>query len=407
MEEMRAQLASLMDSIKEQPTDFTDPEVCKYFLTGLCPHDLFENTETGLYIKGYRFSLGPCKKTHSEDLRARYMEARKTRRYGYEELSIQIVKQLIEEAERKVEKGQMRVDEKDVSKSEHVRQRLLAEIKALDDDIDEKIRRMDQLTEQGDHDEASNLGEVVAALQVKRCKLLFKGVDGPPQKLRPCDVCGALLSVFDSDRRLDEHFQGRIHVGFQKLRNILKKHLEYIASAPLPDSSLRPQSMPSGTLSVNAMIAVNQINSQPPRRLDPDAVAAIARAQVQQHQGTPQPPPPPAPPAQAAAVVSTPVPPAPPAAPVEASEKRGRSLSRSPDDKKTSSSGRDHDRKKKSRKRSRSRSHSKSRDRKKSSSKHKRHRTSKESSRDKGKDRERHKKSHKEKHRHKGSKSKK
>lgn len=44
MEEMRAQLASLMESIKEQPTDFTDPEVCKYFLTGLCPHDLFENT---------------------------------------------------------------------------------------------------------------------------------------------------------------------------------------------------------------------------------------------------------------------------------------------------------------------------------------------------------------------------
>lgn len=36
------------------------------------------------------------------------MEARKHKRYGYEELSIQIVKQLIEEAERKVEKGQVR-----------------------------------------------------------------------------------------------------------------------------------------------------------------------------------------------------------------------------------------------------------------------------------------------------------
>ncbi|EPR62647.1 putative U1 snRNP-associated protein Usp106 [Toxoplasma gondii TgCatPRC2] len=394
MEEMRAQLAALMESIKAQPTDFTDPEVCKYFLTGLCPHDLFENTESGLYIKGYRFSLGPCKKTHSEELRARYMEARKTRRYGYEELSIQIVKQLIEEAERKVEKGQMRSDEGHIAPPEHVRQRLMAEVKALDDDIDEKLRKVDVLTEQGDHDAAANLGEVVASLQVKRCKLLFKGAEGTPQKLRPCDVCGALLSVFDTDKRLDEHFQGRIHVGFQKLRNILKKHLEYIASAPLPDASLRPQTMPSGTLSVNAMMAVNQIITPPPQRVDPAAIAAIARAQVQ------LPPPPPQPPAPAVNTVAVS---APPAVPASTNEERGRSRSRSADDKKSRSRSRDHDRKKKSRKRSHSRRRSKSRDRKRSSSKHKKHHSDKERSRD----RDRRKDDHKEKHRHKGSKSRK
>lgn len=394
---MRAQLAALMESIKAQPTDFTDPEVCKYFLTGLCPHDLFENTETGLYIKGYRFSLGPCKKTHSEELRARYMEARKTRRYGYEELSIQIVKQLIEEAERKVEKGQMRSDEGHVAPPEHVRQRLLAEIKTLDDDIDEKLRKVDILTEQGDHDAAANLGEVVASLQVKRCKLLFKGAEGTPQKLRPCDVCGALLSVFDTDKRLDEHFQGRIHVGFQKLRNILKKHLEYIASAPLPDASLRPQTMATGTLSVNAMMAVNQIITPPPQRVDPAAIAAIARAA--QLPPAPAPPQPPAPPVSTVAVPAAPAAPAPPA------ENRGRSRSRSSADDKSGSRSRDHDRKKKSRKRSRSRHRSKSRDRKRSSSKHKKHRSSKDSSRDR--DRGRRKDDHKEKHRHKESKSRK
>ncbi|KEP66115.1 UNVERIFIED_CONTAM: U1 snRNP-associated protein Usp106, putative [Hammondia hammondi] len=396
MEEMRAQLAALMESIKAQPTDFTDPEVCKYFLTGLCPHDLFENTESGLYIKGYRFSLGPCKKTHSEELRARYMEARKTRRYGYEELSIQIVKQLIEEAERKVEKGQMRSDEGHIAPPEHVRQRLMEEVKALDDDIDEKLRKVDVLTEQGDHDAAANLGEVVASLQVKRCKLLFKGAEGTPQKLRPCDVCGALLSVFDTDKRLDEHFQGRIHVGFQKLRNILKKHLEYIASAPLPDASLRPQTMPSGTLSVNAMMAVNQIITPPPQRVDPAAIAAIARAQVQ------LPPPPPQPPAP---VVNTVAVSAPPAAPASTHEARGRSRSRSADDKKSRSRSRDHDRKKKGRKRSHSRHRSQSRDRKRSSSKHKKHHTDKERSRDR--DRNRRNDGHKEKHRHKDSKSRK
>lgn len=45
MEEMRAQLQELMNQAQSQgrgPSDFTSPEVCKFFLTGLCPHDLVE-----------------------------------------------------------------------------------------------------------------------------------------------------------------------------------------------------------------------------------------------------------------------------------------------------------------------------------------------------------------------------
>lgn len=30
------------------------------------------------------------------------------------------------------------------------------------------------------------------------------------QKLRVCDICGAYLSVLDSDRRLADHFGGRV-----------------------------------------------------------------------------------------------------------------------------------------------------------------------------------------------------
>ena len=30
------------------------------------------------------------------------------------------------------------------------------------------------------------------------------------QKLRVCDVCGAYLSVLDSDRRLADHFGGKV-----------------------------------------------------------------------------------------------------------------------------------------------------------------------------------------------------
>jgi len=41
------------------------------------------------------------------------------------------------------------------------------------------------------------------------------------QKLRVCDVCGAYLSVLDSDRRLADHFGGK--VGFPT-RLIIPRH---------------------------------------------------------------------------------------------------------------------------------------------------------------------------------------
>lgn len=41
------------------------------------------------------------------------------------------------------------------------------------------------------------------------------------QKLRVCDVCGAYLSILDSDRRLADHFGGRMHLGYVKLREVI------------------------------------------------------------------------------------------------------------------------------------------------------------------------------------------
>lgn len=38
------------------------------------------------------------------------------------------------------------------------------------------------------------------------------------QKLRVCDVCGAFLSIFDSDRRLADHFGGKLHLGYLQIR---------------------------------------------------------------------------------------------------------------------------------------------------------------------------------------------
>jgi len=43
--------------------EFTDPDVCQFYLCGFCPNELFVNTKA---------DLGPCKKIHDENLRREY-----------------------------------------------------------------------------------------------------------------------------------------------------------------------------------------------------------------------------------------------------------------------------------------------------------------------------------------------
>ena len=38
------------------------------------------------------------------------------------------------------------------------------------------------------------------------------------QKLQVCEVCGAYLSRLDNDRRLADHFYGKMHLGYAQMR---------------------------------------------------------------------------------------------------------------------------------------------------------------------------------------------
>lgn len=49
------------------------------------------------------------------------------------------------------------------------------------------------------------------------------------QKLRACEVCGAFLSMYDNDRRLADHFGGKLHIGFVTIREKIKQLEEMIA----------------------------------------------------------------------------------------------------------------------------------------------------------------------------------
>ena len=78
-----------------------------------------------------------------------------------------------------------------------------------------------------------------AHLQKEVCERELKNLQdtsGPSghQKLQVCDVCGAYLSRLDNDRRLADHFFGKMHMGYSDMRKTYKKLSEELKGRPPP-----------------------------------------------------------------------------------------------------------------------------------------------------------------------------
>ncbi|XP_952202.1 uncharacterized protein TA13605 [Theileria annulata] len=224
MDQIRATLAELMGKY-EQKEDldstkpFTDPDVCRQYLTGICPHDLFENT---------KFYMGECSRIHSEKLRERYQNERKNHFYGYELETLKIIQPMIDDCDKKIARGKARVEE-DLVRRKTLDPMIIEEAKKIDSQIQSRMARADELGRNGEVEESFKIVEEVELLKRTKLEMLEKGGDASYQsRLKPCDVCGALLSATDSDRRLTEHYSGKIHVGFQKLRDMSKTLSAYI-----------------------------------------------------------------------------------------------------------------------------------------------------------------------------------
>ncbi|AFZ79423.1 hypothetical protein BEWA_022710 [Theileria equi strain WA] len=224
MDEIRATLAQLMGKF-EEPEDveetksFLDSDVCRMFLTGICPHDLFENT------KHY---LGECKRLHSERLREKYMNERKSRYFGFEVDTLRTIQPMIDDCDKRISKGKARAED-DGGRKPTIDPLVLNEAKRIDDQIQAKMTLADELGMNGDVEQSFKIVEEVELLKKTKLEMLEKaGEASYQQRLKPCDICGALLSATDSDRRLTEHYSGKIHIGFQKLRDMAKTLTAYI-----------------------------------------------------------------------------------------------------------------------------------------------------------------------------------
>ncbi|KAI0133861.1 hypothetical protein BJ170DRAFT_177235 [Xylariales sp. AK1849] len=217
--EQRKLLEQLMGapiSSRSSQLSITDPKVCRSYLVGTCPHDLFTNTKQ---------DLGPCPKVHSEGLKAEYEnlpEAQK-QRHNFEWDYMRDLQKYVGDCDRRIDAAQRRLEKT----PDEIRQTnvLLKGIADLSSTINVGLSEIEILGDLGEvsraYDEFYKV-RLAASQKAERERELkaLSDTSGPSghQKLQVCDVCGAYLSRLDNDRRLADHFYGKMHLGYAQMR---------------------------------------------------------------------------------------------------------------------------------------------------------------------------------------------
>nr|CAG4649614.1 EOG090X0BOE [Scapholeberis mucronata]SVE93829.1 EOG090X0BOE [Scapholeberis mucronata] len=221
-DQMRAMLDQLMGTTRDGESSrynvkFSDSKVCKSFLLGCCPHEILAST---------RMDIGECVNIHDLALRADYEKASETKDYGYQVDAMDHLTTFVGECDRKTEAAKKRLAETQEELSAEVAAKA-QKVHLLAEQIGQKLAKAEQLGAEGFVDESMKMMEEVEELRKRKATAEQEYRNAMPassyqqQKLRVCEVCSAYLGIHDNDRRLADHFGGKLHLGFIKIREKL------------------------------------------------------------------------------------------------------------------------------------------------------------------------------------------
>uniref|UniRef100_A0A1A8HGG1 LUC7-like n=1 Tax=Nothobranchius korthausae TaxID=1143690 RepID=A0A1A8HGG1_9TELE len=220
--QMRALLDQLMGTARDgdetrQRVKFTDDRVCKSHLLNCCPHDI---------LSGTRMDLGDCTKIHDLALRADYEIASKERDLFFELDAVDHLESFIADCDRRTELAKKRLAETQEEISAEVAAKA-EKVHELNEEIGKLLAKAEQLGAEGNVDEAQKVLQEVEKVRSRKKDAEEEYRNSMPassfqqQKLRVCEVCSAYLGLHDNDRRLADHFGGKLHLGFIQIREKL------------------------------------------------------------------------------------------------------------------------------------------------------------------------------------------
>ena len=212
----------------EDFVDFAIPisrYVCKFFLIGFCPHELFT------YVKSS--SIGECHYRHDQQFKISF-ESDPNREYyqiKYEESLISFLESITSDLDQKIKRCLERIElpppEQVLNKDAQI------EIENLDKEITEKIKEAEHLGEMGLIDQSEKIMKEIEQIKIQRNLLTNTKEHAAIYKdrqMKVCEICGALQSAIDNEKRIQTHKEGKIHSAYLKIRQYLdllrKKRME-------------------------------------------------------------------------------------------------------------------------------------------------------------------------------------
>ena len=233
MEAIRKALDNMMGKDRNLPIreqilkkkHFDDQDVCKFFLIGFCPHELFT------YVKSS--NIGECHYRHDQQFKISF-ESDPNREYyqiKYEESLISFLESITSELDMKIKRCLERIElpppEQVLNKDAQI------EIENLNKEITEKIKEAEHLGEMGLIDQSEKLMKEIEQIKIQRNLLTNTKEHAAIYKdrqMKVCEICGALQSAIDNEKRIQTHKEGKIHSAYLKIRQCLdllrKKRIE-------------------------------------------------------------------------------------------------------------------------------------------------------------------------------------
>ncbi|KAM9774301.1 putative RNA-binding protein Luc7-like 1 isoform X2 [Syngnathus acus] len=200
-----------------QRVKYSDERVCKSHLLDCCPHDI---------LSGTRMDLGECTKIHDLALRADYEIASKERELFFELDAVDHLESFIADCDRRTELAKKRLAETQEEISAEVAAKA-EKVHELNEEIGKLLAKAEQLGAEGNVEESQKVLQEVEKVRSRKKDAEEEYRNSMPassfqqQKLRVCEVCSAYLGLHDNDRRLADHFGGKLHLGFIQIREKL------------------------------------------------------------------------------------------------------------------------------------------------------------------------------------------
>lgn len=218
LERLMGKDALILPQVRRKEVELTSPKVCKAFLVGNCPYDLFAGT---------KLNLDKCPSLHLEKHKLEYEY--RTKKLGekfpdFEFEYYKTLKQWLAEIDITIATALKRLEHTPEEKQK------IASVTRQLDALDVKIGLMAlEITHLGQAQETTMALKQTIALEkllreretlAEQARIIAENVgQSAQQKLQVCEVCGAYLSRLDNDRRLADHFVGKIHLGYEQMRS--------------------------------------------------------------------------------------------------------------------------------------------------------------------------------------------